>query len=310
MKGKDERSSDIKSFLDSLTSDDIYQINMQQYQKAAIEYNEFVCQFSKGVCYLCSKPIKTFNKNNPCLHWLLKPKGFKKKHIEDIAKRYSAHQIEAYLRWVANQDMKTCNINEIPEEGSNSKLLEITIKYKNLEWSISCGKSDFAGHQKSAYGNFPHYHFQMRLDGRAFIRYKDFHLPLHEQDIFGIKAIQSGSKIKRTCLFGEGVNDLLNAIVDSNGEIMEHMNSSDTEEKASLHFSTMVMADDGQTLNGDEIFDAITRAKEKNAPISSEIYKISNANTRTFISATDNVVEQAPRKQRKSQNKDNDENKE
>jgi hypothetical protein len=33
------------------------------------------------------------------------------------------------------------------EEGTGTKLFELTIRYKNLEWSISCSESDYLGHE-------------------------------------------------------------------------------------------------------------------------------------------------------------------
>jgi hypothetical protein len=45
-----------------------------------------------------------------------------------------------------------------------------TAKHKDLEWSISCGKGDYDGHEsENEQSKKPHYHFQMRIGGKPFI---------------------------------------------------------------------------------------------------------------------------------------------
>ncbi|MDY7035230.1 MAG: transposase [Thermodesulfobacteriota bacterium] len=41
--------------------------------------------FLDGVNFdMRNKPLKTFSANNPCIHWLLRPKKFKKKHFPSL----------------------------------------------------------------------------------------------------------------------------------------------------------------------------------------------------------------------------------
>jgi hypothetical protein len=50
----------------------------------------------------------------------------------------------------------------------------------------------------------------MRVDGRPFIDYSDFHLPLSEQEIIEIEAARARpDKVKRGFSFGEGMNEVL-----------------------------------------------------------------------------------------------------
>lgn len=58
------------------------------------------------------------------------------------------------------------NINDLSEETSDSSFLETTIKYKNIEWSFSIGKTDKEGHQTAKIGDKPHYHLQMKVDNQ------------------------------------------------------------------------------------------------------------------------------------------------
>jgi hypothetical protein len=138
-----------------------------------------------NICSLCGHSIKSFLNFSPCLHWFLNPKGFKpRKSLPRLYKKYSYHQIDAYLRWLANIDKPFSNINDLKEEKSDKKFIETTIRYKNFEWSFSCAYSDLEGHKDSINGNFPHYHFQMMINGNVVIKFNQFHVPFSEYDEF------------------------------------------------------------------------------------------------------------------------------
>ena len=255
-------------------------------------------QFKKGNCYLCNEPLKSFSKKSPCVHWLLKPKGFKKNDLPAIAKLYGFSQLQSFLRWVANQDGFARNINDLPEEGSGSKLFEVTIKYKNLDWAFSCAESDYIGHATSQHAKYPHYHFQMRVDKRSFINYNDFHVPFSERDIIEIEAKRSlPNKIKQQHSFGEGMHDILN------DKTVEHIvrNSIPTKvrDEADFKIDTIVKAEEGETINGDDLNKIIQEAKENNVTIASLIHKLPNSNTQVIVTAGSRVVEQTPRFGRK-----------
>jgi hypothetical protein len=73
------------------------------------------------------------------------------------------------VRWVANEEAFAKNINDLADEGTG-KLVELTVKYKNLEWSFSCGAPDLAGHVGGGEpSKAPHWHFQMYVDGKPFV---------------------------------------------------------------------------------------------------------------------------------------------
>lgn len=73
-------------------------------------------------------------------------------------------------------------------------MLETTIKYKNIEWTLTYGQSDLDGHKDSQNANFPHFHLQMLVDELPFIRFNDFHIPFSKEDLFNIKLLK-----KRQC---------------------------------------------------------------------------------------------------------------
>jgi len=58
--------------------------------------------------------------------------------------------------------------------------------------AIACAKSDYDGHGNTEESQRPHYHFQMRIDGKRFIDYNDYHLPLHHSACGKIGLRKSG----------------------------------------------------------------------------------------------------------------------
>jgi hypothetical protein len=132
------------NFLETLSEDEIAEGNKTTHEESKEEFERFRECFSRSMCYLCGKPVKTFSEANPCIHWLLKPKGFKNKHVELIGEKFGYFQIQSLLRWYANHESFAKNINDLSEEGTG-KLFEATIRYKHLEWSVSCAQSDCSG---------------------------------------------------------------------------------------------------------------------------------------------------------------------
>ncbi len=262
------------------------------------EYIEFLAGFEAGNCYICRKPLFSFSKKTPCLHWLLKPKGFKKNDLPELAQRFGFFQTQTYLRWVANTEAFARNINDLPDEGSATKLLELTIRYRNLEWSFSCADSDYQGHQSSQHAKYPHYHFQMRIDQRRFINFSDFHVPFTEGDILSLEAKRRlPHMVKHKFPRGEGMSEVLND--DTVEALVASGLATDNEEDAPLHMNTMVMADEGTTIRGEDLYNIIQEAKAKGVTISSLMHKLPNAKTQVIVTAGSGVVDQAPRSGRK-----------
>ena len=178
----------IKIF-DNLSNDQISKLNKKQREAAVKEYSNFITKFKKNVCYICDSPLSSFDENRICYHWMLRPNGIKKHHIQKLL--YSGkgfRRISIYLRWVANTGIPFRNISDHSEEMAKDRIFEITIKYKSIEWSFSCSPSDYKGHSSSRFANFPHYHFQMKINDKVFIKFADFHPPLSDEDLFFFEA--------------------------------------------------------------------------------------------------------------------------
>jgi hypothetical protein len=285
-------------FLETLTPDEIAQGNEISYRETEAEYKRFAESFGRNICYLCTRPLASFSKKSPCIHWLLKPKGFKKNDLPAIAEKYGFFQIQSFLRWVANQGAFAKNINDLLEEGSSNKLFEVTIKYKNLEWAFSCTEADYLGHATSQHSKYSHYHFQMRLDNRPFINYSDFHVKFNHMDIINIEAMRARPEsIMQRFSFGEGMSDILN------DEMVEHIvnttTPADDEDDAPYKIDSIVTAEEGKTISGEDINAIIQEAKAKGVTIASLLHKLPNASTKVIVTPGPGVVEQAPRTKRK-----------
>jgi hypothetical protein len=131
-----EEGQRFADFLSSAPQTLIDEGNLVQRAEADSEHREFKEAYDQGKCYLCRDTLTSFNETNPCAHWLLNPVGFrKKKHFLMVTEKYGFHQLQGFLRWVGKEDHFLGNINDLPDEGTG-KLREVTIRYKDFEWSF------------------------------------------------------------------------------------------------------------------------------------------------------------------------------
>jgi len=194
------------------------------------------------------------------------------------------------------------NINDIQAEHPGGRLIDFTARHKHITWSFSCGQSDYEGHKTNKSGNFPHYHMQIKLNGNAFIRYNDFHIPFHDDDLFDIELF---TKHKNFAVHsygrGTGMQELMGS-EDGLEFIVDQSTPTDNPEEAAYNLSTIVMAKDGESISGDLIADAMKEAKESGRTIASvmrEKLKDANTNITTIVSPGDGVPETQQRTGRK-----------
>lgn len=296
-----KNAEEAKNFLEKLPADFIDHMNKKTFEDTDREYKEFQEQLSKGKCYICGEKIDSFIENKPCHHWLLRPFGFNKKHFPLVYKKFNFFRIEAYLRWIANSEIIAGNINDITEETNPNKLFEHTIKYKNFEWSFSCSSGDLAGHKVSFLGRFPHYHFQMRIDGRPFIDYANFHIPFTDEDFFQLPIMLGMvDKAKYTHTHGAGMQEMMSIDPET---LLNSMQKAVDETNSIYNVQTLVEAEPGKTLSGDEIADLFKKSKELNVPVAKLIKELKNVGSATtFITPGPRVPRQAGRK--KGENND------
>ena len=182
----------------SLTPEQIADGNRREHEEYERQIATFRSAYAVGRCYLCGEPFDQMRTAHPCTHWLLRRCNFKKKDFLKIAERYDYHNIAAFLRWCANEERLLRNINDLEAERSDRKVLSYTIQWKNIDWTFDCTANDMEGHGTGA-SSHPHYHFQMRIDGRQFINFNEFHVPLSDRDLFNLSLRDepSGSWLRR-----------------------------------------------------------------------------------------------------------------
>lgn len=293
-------------WLRTFPKEKILEGNEAERKQTEEDWKRFVTFFNKGICSLCEKPLKSFSENNPCLHWLLRPKNFKKKHFPLLYQKFTYFRISAYVRWVASIESPIKNINDIKEEHPGDKLIDFTAKYKHITWSFSCGKSDFEGHANSTEGNFPHYHFRMNLDNSAFIRYSDFHVPFHDDDLYDFELFNKhGDFVKHSHGPGAGIGMFFDT--EKGREfIIEKSTPTDNYEDAAFEIQTLVMAPPGETISGKVIVEASAEAKSSGKTIAAIIRdKVPDANIVTVVSPGSGVPEAKQRSGRKKKKPDN-----
>lgn len=287
-----------RKIFESMSPEEIEEMNRKNDEEHQRQATEFKAGYEKGICYLCGKPFKTISKDNPCLHWLLRQCKFKKKDFPKISAKYGYGNIAAFIRWCANQERLLSSINDLEEEKSERKVLSYTVKWKNIEWTFDCSKNDFIGHQETSI-DYPHYHFQMRIDGRQFINFNDFHVPFTDQDIFVLKnSMEQGDWFKQDFgAIGSGMQQAVSIELD---DILEHTNRSENEEEATYHFSTMIDASDNP-ISGEEIHEIQQEAERtgKSFAYVAQIRLKERAKVQTVISPADSIPDIASRTEHK-----------
>lgn len=274
--------------------EDLNRLNEEEHQR---QVEAFIAGYKQDTCYLCKQPFKTMSRNNPCLHWLLRQCKFKKKDFPEIYKKYGYGSIAAFIRWCANQERFLSNINDLEDEKSDRKILSYTVKWKNIEWTFDCSKKDFEGHA-GMHINYPHYHFQMRIDGKPFINFNDFHPPFHDHDLFVLKSSMEQSELFKHDFgaIGSGMQDAMSFESD---DILEHTSRSD-EDEATYHFSTMIDATDNP-ISGEELYQIQLEAERTGKSLTFLLQKRLNKRVKvqTFISPADSIPNIASRTEHK-----------
>jgi hypothetical protein len=230
---------EIRDYLESLSGDQVSQHNAAQLEEALKEHETFIDAFNKDCCYMCGMKLSYFHASEPCMHWLLLPEGIKKTHVENyLTEPIGIFRIESYLRWLANTEAAFKNINDLPNDNPKGKLLETTIKFKNIEWSLNFGQSDLVGHPNSKNAAFPHFHMQILSDGMPFIRFNDCHIPFSNRDLFILEALKNDDLFGHSFLGGEGISAILDG--DQLKIIDENMIPIENTEDATFHTKSII----------------------------------------------------------------------
>lgn len=284
------QDSDLRKFIESIPQEVIDEETRLQQERAEKEYQEFIDSLKVGNCFLCGNTMDSIDTLNPCFHWFTYPKGIKKKHFENYLKEpVSFFRLDCYFRWLANTVIPIAHINDLKDETSKTSYLETTFKYKNIEWAFSIGHTDKDGHLNSQIANTPHYHLQMKVDNRIFLKFNDFHIKFTDEDLFTIKMLeQAGDLVSYEAYAGHGISVLEN---EDNLEIIdEALQITDDESTAPFRRQTLIQAEEGKTLDGaliQQAFEESNRTKEPAGRILSRLLK--EGTIKTIISPGDGV---------------------
>lgn len=285
-----------ESFLNNLSEEQIVEINERQHQEHLRQVKAFKEGYTKQNCYLCGKDFKTISKDQPCLHWLLRICKFKKNDFKLLYGKFGYHNIAAFLRWCANEEKLLSNINDLESERSSRKILSSTIKWKNIEWTFDCSENDAIGH-KGKHIEYPHYHFQMRIDGRPFINFNEFHVPFSKEDLEILKLRDNSRVVQNFGVAGSGMQDALSVDPD---KVIELASPSENEEDATYHFSTIVDMSDNP-ISGEELYEIQMEAKKSGKSFTYMLNKRlgDRAKIQTVISPADSIPDIAIRTEHK-----------
>lgn len=147
----------------------------------------------------------------------------------------------------------------------------------------------------------PHWHFQMYVDGKPFVRYNDYHLPLNEERR-GRPGAHADAPRKGPPAAGRrtGMSEVFHeSMLEA---LFSHSRSGATEEdaqKAPIKLDTVIMADPGTRIRGEDIYNLLQAARAEGVTATSKMRELKNVKVRTTVSAGPGVVEQAPRSARK-----------
>lgn len=293
----DKAAGRAKADFDALSPEEVEEWNRLNEEQHQSQHRTFMEGYRKEFCYLCQKDFKTVSKEDPCLHWLLRRGKFKNNHIKLVAARFGYINISAYLRWCANAERFAGNINDLVDEAPAGKVLSSTIRWKNIEWSFDCSANDFSGHG-GAHSNFPHYHFQMRIDGRQFINFNDYHLPFSDIDLFLMRLAKEPGMHFDFGVHGLGMQDAMSVSPD---DVVNHTTPAMVEDDSVFSIQTMVIAPD-KPMKGEDIMAAFEESKKSGrtmAAILKERFQDTDVQVQSIVSPSHSVPQITPRTEHK-----------
>lgn len=243
-----------------LTQKQIEEHNQKEILNYQKNLDEFKKNYSLNICSLCNKKLDFFDEEVFCLHWFLIPNGIRKKHFKKhLNKPLSYFNLETQLKWFATIENPIKSINDLSID-KKTKLKEITIIYKNIEWSINYGITDLEGHKNSLNGNFPHYHIQIMIDNKPFIKFNDFHIPFTKYDLYLLKLIENNKEeIDVYDDYGKGASQLVDP--EFLELLLENVTVSKDKNKSLINTRTIVTRPNGQLIS-QEIMDIIKKESE------------------------------------------------
>lgn len=286
-----------KRFIESRTQREIEAQQRNDEEQYLRHYNAFFSAYKSESCYLCGLPFKTMSTDNPCVHWLLRRGKFKKKDFSRLFHIFGYTQMGALARWVANQERPFGNINDIEEGRDPRKIFQYTIRWRNVEWTFDCSRSDYEGHP-GRQTDFPHFHLQMRLDGRPFIDFGDFHIPFTEEDLYRLDLLLHVPEYVNVS-FGDAGFGMQTAAELEPEILMAESEVAASDKEATHQMSTMLRVENG-VIDPQVLLRVVQESQRTGELIANVARRYFNGNhiIQTVISAANSVPDIAKRTER------------
>jgi hypothetical protein len=258
---------DFREYLSSLSPEEIQRKNEEQIRENEEIFEDFRNAYLKECCSLCGNKLDYFNKIEKCFHWFLLPTGIRKKDFDNyLIEPVGYFKLESYFRWISTLENPMVNINDLSDEISESKIKEITIKYKNIEWSLNFGLTDLNGHLDSKNANFPHFHLQMLVDDKPYIMFNNYHIPFSDEDLFNLKIMtEDKDLVDFRNDFGEGMSFIESP--ENLAELDKILKLSQDENTAPFHTTSMIQMPEGKTMSGEMLQKILAESNETNTLI-------------------------------------------
>jgi hypothetical protein len=288
-----------KNYVLNMPPEAIEQIKRKNATEAEILYRKFKEKFEQGLCDSCGNPLSSFHPDSPCFHWLLRPEGSKKENIEDVFKVKGYFRTASYIRWVCNQDVHLSRINDLSEEGDRDAIFHWSAQYRHIKWTFLCKSNDYQGHE-NRHIFFPHYHVEMCLLDKTFIKFNDLHLKFTDEDLFNLKCdLDETCPVKQT--FGPHGSGMEDAFSVSPEDIIKETQTTNDQSNAVYHIQTVLMDKNG--IPGEKISEAIKKARETGKPIANFLSEMGYS-PKIIIAPPENIpqkqIRHHPRKKKKS----------
>ena len=281
----------IKENIYDMTDDELEKFNNKNAKKTRLDYEEFKNDLSIGKCWLCKEQFDYCDLRYPCHHWLLLPQKLRKRHLKNLFEKFTYDQLEGFLRWYVNAHDHAKHINDLRDEHAEDLARAVTIKFDDIEWSMQFGQSCIDG----KHGDVgPHYHMQIKNKGMIFHSFSDNHIKLSDYGLWRLNIdLGNDSKIRRIDVDAAGIQDMFDNYKAE--DLLSSMHTTDDYDNAQFHVQSLVIAEEGHTISGDDIVNLYEESKRTGKPVSQLLHKLQNVKTTVMVEPGPGIPEAAVR---------------
>jgi len=234
----------------------------------------------------------------------LLPDGIRKSQlVRYLNGEVSLQRLESYLRWIANTENFISNVNDLNMDKQNDAIINITIRYKDLEWSLYMSQSDYDGHDDKHSGASPHYHVQILRCNLPYLDFSQSHVKLSDEDLFNMELEKQNAGLFRIdhTTYGEGFSEL-ERFDDSTVQHLDAiLKTTDNPSEATINRTTIIQSSIDNPITDEMIREAISTNKETHEPIGRILERMAGpgTQTKTILSLPDERLQIKTRKKRK-----------